>query len=128
MVRCVLRSQGRKERKARTLINSTARNQTQRRAPATSNGAAGAAIGEIVPDVQKVLVASPEIDLDASFTMLETVEIAPSRKHVGTTLDRVRRALQVVRRVGTRIEDPATHATIHNRADGLELRLEAFPV
>jgi hypothetical protein len=82
----------------------------------------------LVPQAQKALVAFLQLDLDLSSTLLETAELSMSRKHAETALERVRRALHLVRRLGTRINDPVAHADIHNRIDGLELRLQTFPV
>jgi hypothetical protein len=84
--------------------------------------------GDLVPQAQKALVTFLQVDLDFSSTLLETAEISASRTHIETALERVRRALQTVRRLGTRVNDPVAQADIHNRLDGLEMRLETFPV
>jgi hypothetical protein len=94
--------------------------------PTASNGAA--ALERLVPQTQKALVAFLQVDLDLSSTLLETAELSISRAHVETSLARVRRTLNVVRRLGTRINDPVAQADIHHRVDGLELRLETFPI
>jgi hypothetical protein len=93
---------------------------------AASNGAA--ASETLVPQAEKALVAFLQVDLDLSSTLLETAELSISRKHVESALERVRRALHLVRRLGTRINDPVAQADIRNRIDGLELRLETFPI
>jgi hypothetical protein len=118
---------GPEKRKARSLIMaSTLAEPVKWPAPTASDGAA--ALNSLIPQAQKALVAFLEVDLDLSSTLLETAELSISRRHVETALERVRRALQLIRRLGARINDPVAQADIHSRVDGLELRLETFPI
>jgi hypothetical protein len=83
---------------------------------------------QLVPEAQSVLVAFLETDLSLSSTLLETAEISTSRKHAEGALERVRRALGVIRRLSASIDDPVAQANIQSRAARLEIRLETFAV
>jgi hypothetical protein len=81
-----------------------------------------------VPEAQKVLIALLQVDLDLSETLLETAEISTSQTRTEGALKRVIRTVQTVRQLGKRVHDPIARANIRNRADGIELRAETFPV
>jgi hypothetical protein len=86
------------------------------------------ALERLVPEAQKALIEFLRVDLDLSETLLETAEMSLSRRHAETAVEKVVRALQRIRHLGTRVNDPAAQADIRNRVDGLELRAETLPV
>jgi hypothetical protein len=118
---------GPEKRKVRSLTNSGARREPVEVLPTKALGG-GAALAQLVPEAQKVLIALLQVDLDLSETLLETAEISTSRTHSESALERVVRTLQTVRQLGTKVDDPVARADIRNRADGIELRAETFPV
>ena len=77
---------------------------------------------------QQSLVDFLQVDLDLAFTMVRTARVtcgsAPQRAH--ETIEKTRRALQGIRCMEGRIENPAQWKIIHDRADELEHALEAL--
>jgi len=76
---------------------------------------------------QKTLVDFLQADLDLCFTMLNTAQIASDPEHHRSALEKVRRGLCAVRRLGSGIEDPESWKTVYERADELERALELTP-
>jgi hypothetical protein len=91
-------------------------------APITQSGA----LERVRTETQDALITFLEIDLDLSETILKTAEMATSSEHVRMALARVRQSLQVIRRLGSRIKNTAARMRIHNRASGVERRMNSI--
>src|SRR5947207_3993325 len=65
-------------------------------------------------------------DLDLARTLLTTaaIEWTSDIEHAKSAITKVRAALETVRQLETRVEDPATQQMIHDQADAVESTLE----
>lgn len=77
---------------------------------------------------QALLIDFLLADLKLGFTFLRTAEIeaASDPEHCRSALAKVRVALDTIRNLSVRIEDPGTQDAICDRTDKLESALEAF--
>ena len=74
----------------------------------------------------EALVTFLEVDLDLSDTILKAAEMAISAVHAGAALEKVRQSLRTIRRLGSRIKDPAARMRIHQRTNRVERHLNTI--
>jgi hypothetical protein len=76
---------------------------------------------------QDNLIQFLRTDLELSRTFLETASIASEREHYQKLLQTVRRAIETIRNLSGRVQDPAILAAILAKADAVEDDLLAMP-
>ena len=93
--------------------------------PKISNGDPSAQLAH----AQRLLVEFLRVDLELAFTLLRTAEIEEAAKgaeHKALALAKVREALNAIRHLTGRIQNPTTWSEIHAEANELEAALQAF--
>jgi hypothetical protein len=81
------------------------------------------AAGPILPDHQRSqddLVTFLNTELDLCHTLARTAELSSSRDHEEQALGNIRRAIDTVRGMMDRVEDPQISQSIHERVDDAE--------
>ncbi len=68
-------------------------------------------------DVQNSLREFIQIDLDLAFTFVDTARLARGLEHREQALGAAKKALETIRRLQRRIEDPEISNEINSRAD-----------
>jgi hypothetical protein len=85
-------------------------------------------IEELTAQAQASLLDFLYADLNLSSAMLEIATVAIDHEHRKSAMEKVRRAIEVVRTLQALVEDPATRKTIQERANELARQLHACEV